>query len=531
MDHSYNNKFSPETVADKHKSVLLSPELKKNQEVLTQRLAGCFDFMQREFSFGSPPVKASIIFFEGLVDKRQIENSLIKSIFINCNIFFRKEQNSEPSHADLLDTLKNKVLTLAEVKTVDNYEDIILQISSGDTVLLLDNCASGLVIGTRSWAARAISMSENETTVFGPKESFTETLISNTAMLRRRLKSSSFKMERLTIGRISQTSVCFCYIENIAPPALVANVKERLSQIDIDAILDTGYLEELITEEPYSIFSQAMHTERPDRVCGNLLEGKVGIMIDGSPMVLVLPVTFPQFANAPDDYYINYIPATLLRFLRIAAFAVSLLMTAVFVSLLTYHHEMIPTPLLLTIISARQGVPFPAFVEALLLETTFELLREAGLRLPNAIGPAVSIVGALIIGEAAVQAGLVSTPMVVVIAFSGIASFVIPNYNAGIITRIMRFVFLIAAGLLGLFGIMITFILLITRMASVSFFGIPYLSPVAPFNNKQIFDILTRRPWFSNTLRPWQEGMKNQKRYEPKPAPSSKDKKGASNES
>ncbi|MDR1616886.1 MAG: spore germination protein [Syntrophomonadaceae bacterium] len=521
-----NNKSSQKSIADNNKSASISPELNKNQEILAQRLAGCSDFMQREFFFGSPPAKALVVFFEGLVDKRQIENNLIKSIFMNCNIFSSKEQNSETYHAGLLNNLKNRVLALAEVKNIDNYEDIIFHIFSGDTVLLLDKCTDGLVIGTRSWAARAVSMSENETTVFGPKESFTETLTFNTAMLRRRLKSSSFKIEKLTIGRISKTSTCLCYIENIAPPAMVSDIRDRLSQIDIDAILDTGYLEELITEEPYSIFSQAMHTERPDRVCGNLLEGKACIMIDGSPMVLVLPVTFPQFANAPDDYYINYIPATLFRFLRIAAFGASLLMTAVFVSLLTYHHEMIPTPLLLTIISARQGVPFPAFVEALLLEITFELLREAGLRLPNAIGPAVSIVGALIIGDAAVQAGLVSTPMVVVIAFSGITSFVIPNYNAGIITRVMRFVFLIAAGLLGLLGIMIALILLITRMASISFFGVPYLSPVAPFNRQQIFDILTRRPWFNNTLRPWQEGMKNQKRYEQRQPPSAGNKRG-----
>jgi spore germination protein KA len=348
--------------------------------------------------------------------------------------------------------------------------------------------------------------------IFGPKEGLTETLRFNTALLRRRLKSASFKIESMVLGRITKTDVVVCYIDSIAPPQLVNEIKERLKKIDIDGILDTGYLMELIADDKRTLFSQAMHTEKPDRICGQLLEGRVCIMVDGSPMALVLPVSFPEFWTSPEDYFIHFIPASLFRILRFVAFWIALLLPSLYVAVISYHHEMIPTPLLLTISATRQGVPFPAFVEALLMDATFELLREAGLRLPRAVGPAVSIVGALIIGDAAVRAGLVSTPMVVIIAFTGIASFVSPSYNAGIMIRILRFGFLIASGILGFLGIMVGLVLMLTRMASLSSFGQPYLAPLAPFNLKQITDIIVRRPWFSNVERPYLEGMQNNTR-------------------
>ncbi|MEN6348840.1 MAG: spore germination protein, partial [Syntrophomonas sp.] len=346
--------------------------------------------------------------------------------------------------------------------------------------------------------------------VFGPKEGFCETLRFNTAMLRRRIKSSRFKMESFVLGNITRTDVVLCYIEGIAPLQLVNELKERISKIDIDSVLDTGYLVEFITDDKYSIFSQTEHTEKPDRVCGQLLDGRVAIMVDGSPMVLIIPVAFPQYMISPEDYYIHYIPASLFRMLRLVAFIIALLLPSLYVAVISYHHEMIPTPLLLTIAATRQGVPFPAFVEALLLDLTFELLREAGLRLPRAVGPAVSIVGALIIGDAAVRAGLVSTPMVVVIAATWIASFVSPSYNAGIIIRIVRFGFLIAAGLLGFLGIMIGLILLLLRMASLSSFGLPYLYPVAPFDLDGMTDIIVRRPWFKARRQPSKLGINDE---------------------
>jgi spore germination protein KA len=289
----------------------------------------------------------------------------------------------------------------------------------------------------------------------------------------------------------------------------VAEVKQRLGKIDIDGILDTGYLEEFLEDNHSTIFSQMEYTEKPDRVCGHLLEGQVCIMVDGSPIALIAPTSFPRFWIASEDYYERYIPGSLFRIMRFVSFLISLLLPSFFVAAITYHQEMIPSPLYLTIAATREGVPFPAFVEALLLELTFEMLREAGIRLPRAIGPAISIVGALIIGDAAVKAGLVSTPMVVVVAFTGIASFIIPSYNAGLVVRIARFGFLISAGFLGLFGIMIALLIMLIHMSTLNSFGLPYLSPIAPFNLGEMGDIIVRRPWFMNTMRPQMKGMKN----------------------
>jgi hypothetical protein len=319
-------------------------------------------------------------------------------------------------------------------------------------------------------------------------------------------------MESYVIGRVTKTDVVLCYVSGIAPPNLVNEVRSRLSAIDTDAILDPEYLNSFIADTKVTIFTQVENTEKPDRVCGHLLEGRLAVLVDGSPTAMILPVSFPQFWIAAEDYYTPFIPASFYRMGRFIAFLMALLLPSMYVAVTTYHQEMIPTALYLTIAATRQGVPFPIFVEAILMEATFELLREAGLRLPRAVGPAVSIVGALIIGDAAVQAGLVSTPMVVIVAFTGIASFVAPNYNAALIIRIARFAYLMAAAALGFLGIMIVLILMLIRMASLSSLGLPYLSPLAPFNWAQLSDIMVRRPWYQANQRPYMEGMENQVR-------------------
>ncbi|MGE5390638.1 MAG: spore germination protein, partial [Deltaproteobacteria bacterium] len=467
------------------------------------------DAVTKEFSFGHPSTRGLIVFIDGLTDRKEIEINMLKPLLLELNM---QETDDGLEDPDILSFIQKNVLPLADLKTVGSLQEICHHITSGDTVLLIDGYTSGLVTGTRSWQARPVQSPENEIVVFGPKEGFTETLRFNTALLRRRIKSTSLKIESMILGRISKTDIVVCYVDNIAPPELVAEIKKRLESIDIDAILDTGYIAELIADNKWTIFTQAEHTEKPDRVCGALLEGRICIMADGTPMALIVPIAFPEYMISPEDYYVHFIPASLFRMLRFFAFFIALLLPSLYVAIITYHHEMIPTPLLLTIAATRQGVPFPAFVEALLLDATFELLREAGLRLPRAVGPAVSIVGALIIGDAAVRAGLVSTPMVVIIAFCGIASFVNPSYNAGIIIRIARFGFLLAAGTLGFLGIIVGLILMALRMASLSSFGMPYLAPIAPFNLQQMGDIIIRRPWFNNKKRPFLEGMKNQVR-------------------
>jgi spore germination protein KA len=488
----------------------LGSQLSQNIEYLHFLLDKCSDAVFKEFSFGPQGEnKGLIVFFDGLVDKKEVELHILKSMMLELDMQTQKDAWPPP---DVFAVVQDSIVSIAEIKPVSTLEEVCHHLSSGDTVLLVDGYARGLVAGTRSWQGRSVQASENEVVVRGPKEAFTETLRFNTAMLRRRLKSTNFKIESYVVGRVTKTDVVLCYIDTIAPADLVAEVKKRLAKIDIDGILDSGYLEEFLQDNRYTIFPQMEYTEKPDRVCGHLLEGQVCIIVDGSPMALITPTSFPRFWNASEDYYERYIPASFFRLIRWFAFFISLLLPSLYVAAMNYHPEMVPPPLYLTIAATREGVPFPIFVETLLLEITFELLREAGIRLPRGIGPAISIVGDLIIGDAAVRAGLVSTPTVVVVAFTGIASFAVPSYNAGIAVRIARLGFLIASGFLGLFGITIALLLLAIHLCSIQSFGLPYLSPLAPFNLREMTDIVVRRPWFSMFTRPGMNRTENEVR-------------------
>jgi len=488
----------------------LSAKLDDNLNTLKQFLDNCSDAVTRELLIGAEAsLKAAVLYFDGLIDRKEIEQHLLRPLVYLKTI---PGLLTEDNQSSFIEQLSQQLLPVGELKTLSTFEAVCDHITAGDTVLLIDGYKQGIAVGSRSWQTRSIDAPENESTIFGPKEGFTETLRFSTAQLRRRLKCTDLKIEAMSMGRISKTTVVVCYVEDIAPQSLVAEIRRRLKSIDIDAVLDTAYLEEYLSDDRFSILAQVEYTERPDRICGHLLEGRVAILADGSPMAMVVPTSFPQFLNSGEDYYQNFIVSSLMRLGRLTALFIALLLPSVYVAVVTYHHEMIPLSLYLTLVAARQGVPFPAAVEALMLEVTFELLREAGLRLPRAIGPAVSIVGALIIGDAAVQAGLVGTPMVVVVAFTGIASFVTPSYNAGLMIRVIRFGMLLLAATLGFFGIIMGLLLLAIRMASLSSLGQPYLAPLAPLNRAQLSDILLRRPWSLTSQRPYREGMKNQPR-------------------
>ncbi len=487
----------------------LSVSLEDNLMKLQIIFEACSDIVLREFSFGKPETRGLMVYFDGLVNKDEIEHNILRPLLLGMDML---EGKDESRSQDIFQEVKNKIISPAEIKAVKSWDELCHHIGSGDSALFIDGYDDVLVAGTRSWQTRSIASPENEVVIFGPKEGFNETLRFNTAQIRRRIKSSNFKIESFVLGRITKTDVIMCYIKNIAPAPLIEEIKKRISEIDIDGVLDTNYIKEFIIDDNKTLFSQVLHTERPDRVCGQLLEGRICIMVDGSPMALIVPTSFSEFITSPDDYYTYYIPASLIRLLRFTAFWMSLLLPSLYVAVISYHHEMIPTALLLTIAASREGVPFPSFIEAFLLEAMFEMLREAGIRLPRAVGPAVSIVGALIIGDAAVRAGLVSTPMVVVVAATGIASFVSPSYNASLIVRILRFGFLAASAMLGFLGIMIVLVIVLLKMVSVSSFGLPYLAPLAPLDLSQLTDIMVRRPWFVNRRRPYLEGMQNQVR-------------------
>lgn len=314
----------------------------------------------------------------------------------------------------------------------------------------------------------------------------------NMSLLRKRLKTPALKIHTRNMGDRTNTSISLVYMEGIIDPKLVKEVETRLGDLKLRDVLESQYIEEGIVDQRYSPFPQMIATERPDVVVSNLLEGRFAILVDGTPFTLIAPVTIFSMLQSSEDYYQNVFMSVFVRWLRYIFFVLSMLLPSAYVAITTFHQEMIPTVLLLSIARAREEIPFPALVEALIMEIAFEALREAGVRLPKQVGSAVSIVGALIIGQAATSAGIVSAPMIIIVAITGIASFMIPRYAASIATRLLRFPMMFLAGTLGLTGVMLGVILVVIHLSSLRSFGTPYLSPVAPTMAKELKDVWWR---------------------------------------
>lgn len=487
--------------------------LSQNENKLRAIYENCSDVIFRSFFIGRTE-KAILIYIEGLSNIEEIDNSVLSPLM-----------DSKENPVSNINNLIQKKITVSNVKEITTFSESVKEISTGNPLILVDNLNTGFSVGLSKFEKRAIEESPSEMVVKGPRESFVEALGVNTSLLRRRIRSPKLKMEGMEIGRYTKTNVVLTYIEDLAEPTLIKEMKNRLNRIDIDGILESGMIEEFIEDVPYSPFPQVLTTERPDVVTGSLLEGRIALLVDGSPFAIVVPITFYSLMQASEDYYGRFLIGTAIRWLRYLFLVISLLLPSLYVAIITYHQEMVPTSLLITMAASREQVPFPALVEAIIMEITFEALREAGLRLPKQIGAAVSIVGALVIGEAAVSAGIVSAPMVIVVAITGIASFTIPRYSATIAIRMLRFPIILFAGTLGLLGIMLGVITIIIHLCTVRSFGMPYLSPMAPLKKQEVKDVLIRAPWWKLNTRPHFTGNYNKYRQAPgqKPEPTKGD--------
>ncbi|HET7580795.1 MAG TPA: spore germination protein, partial [Bacillales bacterium] len=355
----------------------------------------------------------------------------------------------------------------------------------------------------------------------GPKVGFNESIQTNKTLLRQILQTPRLKMKSLQVGTFTHTEVVVAYIETIADKTLVEEVINRIKRIKIDGVLESGYVEEMIEDHPHSPFPQMKNTERLDSVSSNLLEGRVAILVDGTPTVLIVPISLTSLIQAADDYFNRSLFGTSFRLLRIFSLFVALITPAFFVAIMMFHQEMVPTPLLISIASAREAIPFPTIVEAIMMQLTFEVLREAGLRLPRQVGSAVTIVGALVVGEAAVDAGFVSASMVIVIAITGITSFTAPHYSLETAIRILRLVLILLAGFLGMLGLVFGLIAIAIHLCTLRSFGLPYLSPLAPAQHGEGKDTWVRAPWWKMNKRPRLTGDWNKRRQPPnqKPGP------------
>ncbi|WP_374016220.1 spore germination protein [Paenibacillus thiaminolyticus] len=486
----------------------IAASLETTVNKVKETLGHSSDLIVREiWAGGRSDRKVAILYMDGLTDSRMVQDFIVRAVTDNDTI-----QNTQDSSAetDYFTALKEYTLSISNLKEINDYQELLNHLLSGDTIVLLDRCDRGLAAATAGGEERGVQAPEDQTVVRGPRDAFTENLRTNTALVRRKVKNPNLWVETKTMGTVSHTNVAVMYIKGTADDQVVEEVHRRLDGLQLAGILESGMIEELIEDRTLSPFPTMYNTERPDVVAAGLIEGRVAILVDGTPFVLLVPALFIQYFHAAEDYY-QRTDFGLIRLLRMIAFFIALLGPSLYIAITTFHHEMLPTALMISIAAGREGVPFPAFFEALIMETTFEILREAGVRMPRAIGQAVSIVGALVIGQAAVEAGLVSPGMVIVVAITAISNFSFPAYDMGIAVRILRFPLMALAAVAGLYGIFIGLGLMLVHLCGLKSFGVPFMAPFAPYNWFDQKDALIRLPKIGLSERVQSIGTKNKR--------------------
>jgi len=475
----------------------ISESLEETTSSIKDLLGGSDDFIVHSFQiFGQHP--AVLFYFTDITDHVVINNTILKPLKYGPPHI---DVESIPLHA-LRDTLIEDTLYHSEGFAERNISILIDSLLRGQSVVVIDGLNEAIVIETRKITQRSIEQPATEQVIRGAREGFIESLPTNISLLRYRLQTPDFRVKSMQIGTKTKSKVAVCYMEGITNPGIVKEVKKRLSSIDIDAVLDAGYLEQFIEDNHWSPFPQIQYTERPDKVVANLLEGRVAILVDGSPMALIVPTVFSQFYQTVEDYTERYVLMSAIRMSRLVALVFSLIFPSLYVAIISFNPELIPTEFAVAVAGGRAGVPFPAVIEVLVIEISMEVLREATIRLPQQVGGALSIVGVLVIGQAAVAAGFSSPITVVIIALTTIGSFATPAYNAALALRILRFPLIILAGVFGLYGVMVGLILITNHLLSLKSFGVPYLSPFVPGNVQGMRDLLTRGPLWKMKNRP-----------------------------
>lgn len=439
-----------------------------------------FDIVSREITIGQK--KVSYIYSETLSSSDSVTDFLLKPI---SNILLLNNGNERSNFEELI---KNSI-TGASCKKVNNLDDAVKEIFNGHTVLVIDDSYM-LAIETKATLDRGITEAEVENSIAGPKDAFGENLNKNVGLIRKRIRNHNLIVKTLLLGNESNTKIAISYMGNIADKSLVNKVLERAKKIKNDIIIDGGYVTEEFSR--VSFLPEVNQTERPDLASFALLEGKVCLLVDNSPTVLIIPTFFIDFFHTADDYYQKNINTTFIRILRFIAFFIAIFLPGYYISITTYNPTSIPTALLMKLISQHTSVPFPAFFEILIMIIAFEILRESDIRIPNKVGSSTSILGGLILGDAAVSAGIISPIMIIVVAISSISSLIFP-YNSMInLIRYYRYFILVLAILFGLYGIFIGFALLIINISSITSFGYPYTYPFVPFIKNDIKDSLIK---------------------------------------
>ncbi|TXK81462.1 spore germination protein [Paenibacillus sp. N3.4] len=465
----------------------ISKDLQENINEIHNLFTQTPDLIVRQFTIKQTGHQAALIYLNGLTDKNAINNYVLRPL------------QFETGSAEGIGGL---ALTVGQINLLHTWRQIESVIFQGSSVLLVDGRDEAYALGTQGWPQRAIEDPQLETSLKGAHQGFVETSSQNIALIRRYIPNRELKIKELLVGRRGQSVLSILYLADVAHPEVLQELVDRIQQLDVDIIMNTGELAEYIEDNPYSPFPQFILTERPDAAASQILQGRFVVVVECSPSVLIAPVTFASFFQNIDDYSTRWSIATFMRLLRYFAFFVAIFLPAFYIAVLSYHFEIIPIKLLLTIGEFRGRVPFPPFVEAVIMEITLEMMREAGVRLPAPVGQTVGIVGGIVIGQAIVQAGLINNIMVIVVAFTAIASFILPNYDMVAAVRLIRFAMMLAASMFGFVGIIVGMMTMVGHLVALESLGTPYSSPFAPVRFADWKDTFVRLPLWKMVNRP-----------------------------
>ncbi|WP_394231960.1 spore germination protein [Niallia oryzisoli] len=475
----------------------LTGSIETTVQFMKEMLGDSDDFSVKHFRiFGR--FHAVLFYFSNITDKDRIDNEILKPLMYMPEHLLQREMSKQ----ELITVLVEETLFDSQTNRANKLDQLVNVILRGETVIVIEGITEAIHVGTRKIEKRSIKSPETEQAILGPRESYIESIATNIALIRARLPTPDLCVKMTEIGRLTKSMVSICYIKGIANEKVIKEVEKRLSEIDIDAVLDIGYLEQFIEDNPFSPFPQTQATERPDKTVANLAEGRVAILVDGSPFALLVPVVFNQFYQTFDDYSSRFLMGSFARLARMLALVFSLIFPSLYVSFISFNPELLPTEFAVAVAGGRAGVPYPAVIEVLIIEIAMEVLREATVRMPKQVGGALSIVGVLVVGEAAVNAGLASPITVVVIALTSIGSFATPAYVAAFALRMLRFPILFLAGIFGLYGVVIGVIFIFNHMLSLKSFGVPYMSPVSPGDSQGLKDVIIRSPLWWMPKRP-----------------------------
>ncbi len=488
------------------------PSVDKNLDAIRAMTGSSSDLAVRRIELGGFTLGLAMI--EGLVNRDAVDRDIVGPLLARHAVAGRTPARSARAVARHLAEATIATMTVWQVESIEEATYCLLD---GHTIVFGGGWREALVASTQHREARPVSEPAVESVIRGPREGFTEDIRVNTSLIRMRLRTPRLRIEELRLGTLTNTRIAIAYVDGLTPEYVLEEIRRRLAGIRIDGILESGYIEEMIEDAPLSPFPTIRHTERPDLAVHALLQGSAVLLTEGTPFALIMPMTFMQLMNASEDYY-NRWPATVgIRLFRWMSMFIALSAPAFYVALTTFHQELIPTHLAVAIAQQRERVPYPAIVEALLMVVAFEVMIEAGIRLPRPIGQAVTIVGALVIGEAGVRAGLVSEAMVIDIALTALASFALPSYDVTFVVRIVRLPLTIVAGTLGIFGMLASFLAILIHMATLKSFGVPYLAGIAPALTSEQKDMILRAPRWTLATRPRLTGFRDLRRMEPRP--------------